>query len=268
MVARLSRLCALVAILLALTAPALARAQAAGAAHAHGHAHVEFNLRSVKDGNWSDPKTWSSEKVPAAGDRVLVTRGTKVLYDVKSTAALRLVQIVGSLTFARDRDTLLSVGVLKVQNSDECSESGFACDFEGANAAGEPQAPRQGAMPTLEIGTLENPIPAEHTAKIRLHFLEGMDKNDAPAIVCCSARMELHGAPPSRTWVKLGENAAAGETSVVLSEPVTGWKVGDEIIVTASKKMSHRGSYRSGDSLGTEERTIAKIDGQTIHFEK
>lgn len=270
MAQRLSLLCSLAgAFLFTTLLQPSALGQANDAAHAHGHAHVQFNLRSVKDGSWSDPKTWSGERVPAAGDRVLVTRGTRVLYDVKSEAALRLVQIVGSLTFARDRDTLLSVGVLKVQNSDECSESGFACDFEGTSAAGEPKAPRQGALPTLEIGTLENPIPAEHTAKIRLHFLEGMDKNDAPALVCCSARMELHGAPLSRTWVKLGENAAAGATSVVLSEPVTGWKVGDEIIVTASKKTSRRGSYRSGEgSLGTEERKIAKIDGQTLHFEK
>src|SRR5262245_54728044 len=262
-------LAAFVALVALVQQSPMARGQAGGAGHAHAHAHVQFNLRSVKDGNWSDPKTWSPERVPAAGDRVLVARGTRVLYDLKSEAVLRLVQIVGTLTFARDRDTLLAVGVLKVQNSDECSESGFACDFEGINAVGEPQAPRQGPLPTLEIGTLEKPIPAEHTAKIRLHFLEGMDKNDAPAVVCCSARMELHGAPLSRTWVKLGENAAAGATSVVLAEPVTGWKVGDEIIVTASKKVSHRGSYRNGDdSLGTEERKITKIDGQTIHFEK
>jgi len=257
-------LVALVACALQTTA---VRAQAGAAAHAH--AHVNFNVRSVKDGNWSDPKTWSPERIPVAGDRVLVARETKVLYDVKSEAVLRLVQIVGSLTFARDRDTQLSVGVLKVQNSDECSESGFACDFAGINAAGEPQGPRQGTMPTLEIGTLDKPIPAEHTARIRLHFLEGMDPNDAPALVCCSARMELHGAPLSRTWVKLGENAAVGTTSVVLSEPVTGWKVGDEIIVTASKKGSRSGSYRDdGEKLGTEPRRIGKIDGQTIHFEQ
>jgi hypothetical protein len=242
-------------------------AQASGTGHAH--AHVHFDVRSVRDGKWSDPRTWIPERVPVAGDRVLVARETRVLYDVKSDAVLRLVQIVGTLQFARDRDTQLSVGVLKVQNSDECSESGFACDFAGTSAVGEPQVPRQGPLPTLEIGTLDQPIPAEHTARIRLHFLEGMDKNDAPALVCCSARMELHGAPLSRTWVKLGENAAVGATSLVLSEPVSGWKVGDEIIVTASKKASHRGSYRNDEgTLGTEPRHITKIDGQTIHLDK
>ncbi|MDX1947593.1 MAG: G8 domain-containing protein [Pirellulaceae bacterium] len=256
------------ALCAALLAPAGDLASAADEkAHAH-HQHVQFDVRSVKDGNWSDPKIWSTGRVPAAGERVLVARDTRVLYDVKSDAVLRLVQIVGTLTFARDRDTQLAVGVLKVQNSDDCSESGFACDFAGVNAAGEPTAARQGPLPTLEIGTLEQPIPAEHTARIKLHYLDGMNKEDAPALVCCSARMELHGAPLSRTWVKLGADTAAGATSVLLGEAVTGWRVGDEVIVTASKKSPHYGTFRDADEAGTETRHITKIDGQTLHLDK
>lgn len=119
--------------------------------HAH-HASVQFSVRSVKDGPWSNPHTWLPARVPAAGDRVLVARGTRVQYDVKRSDVLRLVQVVGTLVFARDRDTELNVGVLKVQNSDECSESGFACDFEGVTAAGEPRGPTRlstGACPTI-----------------------------------------------------------------------------------------------------------------------
>lgn len=209
---------------------------------------IHFSVRSVRDGNWSDPNTWRPQRVPAAGDRVLIGRGTRVVYDVKCDAVIRLVQIVGTLSFARDRDTELNVGVLKVQDSDECSESGFACDFAGVNPAGEPQGARAGTMPTLEIGSLDQPIPPEHTARIRLHFLDGMDKNNAPALVCCSARMELHGAPLSRTWVKLGADAQPGAQSVLLSEPVSGWRVGDEIIVTASKKQYARGSSPACDA--------------------
>jgi hypothetical protein len=243
---------------------------AAAKEHKHGRGqHIQFDVRSVKDGNWSDPTIWSPAKVPVAGNRVMISRNTRVVYDVKRDDVLRLVQIVGTVAFARDRDTELNVSVLKVQNSDDCSESGFACDFEGVTAAGEPQAPRQGALPTLEIGTLEQPIPAQHTARIRLHFLEGMDKDDAPALVCCSARMELHGAPLSRTWVKLNATVKPGATSVTLAEPVTGWRVGDEVIVTGSKKVSHRGTYRTGTgSMGTEERRIAKIEGQTLELDK
>ena len=194
--------------LLSFISPPVAYGQVGGG-HAHAHATaVQPAERQRRE--WSDPKTWSPERVSAAGDRVLVARGTKVLYDVKSEAVLRLVQIVGTLTFARDRDTQLSVGVLKVQNSDECSESGFACDFPEINAAGEPQAPRQGTLPTLEVGTLQDPIP-QHTARIRLHCLAGMDKKDGPAIVCCAARMDFHGAAMSRTWLDLGKTPQPGD---------------------------------------------------------
>ncbi len=244
--------------------------QAAPAKQDHAHHHpIQFTLRSVKDGNWSDPRTWSPARVPATGDRVLVSQKTRVTYDVQAPAVLRLVQVVGALSFARDRDTELNVAVMKVQNSTTCSESGFACDFAGVNVAGEPQAPREGSIPLLEVGTLERPIPAEHTARIRLHYLEGMDKNDAPALVCCSAQMELHGAPLSRTWVKLGADAKPNATSVTLAEGVTGWRVGDEIIVTGARKQPRRGSFRnSAEHIGTEQRRITRIDGLTLHFEQ
>src|SRR4051812_841927 len=42
------------------------------------HEPVQFDLRSVRDGAWSDVKTWSQPRVPKAGDRVLVSRATRV----------------------------------------------------------------------------------------------------------------------------------------------------------------------------------------------
>ncbi len=238
--------------------------------HDHsGHEHVTFSRQSVRSGRWSDANTWQPTGVPQAGDRVLISRGTRVEYDVDSRSVIRLVQVVGTLRFARDRDTRLEVGVLKVQSSDHCSESGFACDFEGANAAGEPQLERTGPIPTLEVGTPEQPIPAEFTARIRLHYLDGFDKNDAPALVCCSARLDLHGTPLNRTWVKLDRDVNANDGMVVLSEDVTGWRVGDEVIVTGSKRGNFRSSYRNDeDAVRTEERRIAKIDGRILHLDK
>ncbi|MCA9161354.1 MAG: G8 domain-containing protein [Planctomycetales bacterium] len=238
--------------------------------HHHGrHAPIQFTIHSARDGDWSNAKTWEPARVPKRGDRVLVSRGTEVRYDVASDETLRLVQVLGTLRFARDRDTLMNVAVLKVQDSDECSESGFACDFEGVTAAGEPLAPRGGTLPTLEVGTLADPIPAEHSARIRLHYLDGMDKNDAPALVCCSARMELHGTPLNRTWVKLGQDVKPGDSRVTLAEPVSGWRVGDEVIVTGSEHQYRSGSFRTDrDAVQTEERRITKIEGQTLELDR
>ncbi len=234
----------------------------------HDHALIEFKIRSVRDGNWSDTATWDPPVVPGDGDRVLISRGTRVVYDVDRPDVIRLLQVVGTLTFSRDVDTTLNVAVLKVQNSDTCSEDGFACDFEGVNTAGEPQRGPDGRLPTLEIGTPDDPIPAGRTARIRLHYVDGLDPNDAPALVCCSARMDMHGAPLSRTWVKLVNDAAAGATSVELAKPVTGWNPGDEIIITGSVRKERGGSYRTNGATTTEERRIARIDGTTLHFDE
>src|SRR4029077_17296716 len=149
----------------------------------------------VRSGKWTNAETWMPARVPVKGDRVLIARGTRVEYDANSAEVVRLVQVVGTLAFARDRDTELNVGVLTVQHTDECSEHGFACEFEGGKVG--PKTPDK-VWPSLLVGTPEQPIPAERTARIRLHYLEGMDKDDAPAIACCSGRMEIHGSPLSR----------------------------------------------------------------------
>src|SRR5215471_488543 len=97
--------------------------------------------------------------------------------------------------------------------------------------------------------------------------MDGLDKESCPAIVCCGGRMDFHGAPMNRTWVKLGAPAKKGESAITLSEEVSGWKVGDRIIVTMtgvapSSGYSHPGSNPKGTT--TEERTIKAIDGTKL----
>jgi hypothetical protein len=231
----------------------------------HEHEHLEFSIRSVRDGKWSEADTWRPARVPGKGDRVLVARGTRVEYDAKSEAVVRLVQVVGTLAFARDCDTELNVAVLTVQHSEECSEHGFACEFEG-DKEGPKTADHD--WPTLLVGTPEQPIPAQHTARIRLHYLDGMDKDDAPAIACCSGRLELHGSPLPRTWVKLAADVKPGDASITLAEEVKGWRVGDEIIVTASTRAEGYTSFRNDREPQTEPRKIAKIEGRTLTLDQ
>src|SRR5262249_21358555 len=86
---------------------------------------------------------------------------------------------------------------------------------------------------------------------------EGMNKESCPAIVCCGGRMDLHGTTMNRTWVKLGATAQANERTISLAEPVTGWRVGDRIIVTATSHIPDRPG-------GTEVRSIQAIDGAGV----
>ncbi len=222
-------------------------------------------IRSAQSGPWSAPATWEGGKVPAAGVKVLVREGHTVVYDVRSEQAIRSLHIGGVLTFATDKDTRLDVGLIKIQPGADTREEGFDCDAHLADL--DPSKPR----PALEVGTAQKPIAGGRTALIRLVYMAGMDRQSCPAIVCCGGRMDFHGAAMNRTWVKLGSAVKAGDRDVTLAEAVTGWRVGDRVILTATTrqnkvKKTFRPSTR--DDSQTEERIIQAINGAKLTLDK
>lgn len=226
---------------------------------------ASFSVRSVKSGPWSAPGTWDAQRVPREGDRVLIGRKTRVLYDADSPAVIRYLQVAGVLSFARDRNTALNVGVITIQATEEYAETGFDCHAvveEGKHV------PAPGDRAALEVGTPQDPIPYPHTARIRLHLAAGMDKKEGPAIVCCDGRMDFHGAAMNRTWLNLGKNARPGERSIVLPEAVTGWRAGDEVLLTGAKRSYGSARRSDPDSSSSETRRITKIDGLILHLDR
>jgi hypothetical protein len=175
-----------------------------------------------------------------------------VVYDLKSDQVIRSIHIAGTLSFSQDQDTRMDVGLIKIQPGDDAGEDGFDCDAHVRSP--DPAAPR----PALEVGTPQRPMPAGRTALIRLTYVEGLDRKSCPAVVCCGGRMDFHGAPMSRTWVKLGDTARARDNAVLLDEPVTGWRVGDRVVITATQHSNRKqGSF-------TETRSIKTIDGKRL----
>jgi hypothetical protein len=214
-------------------------------------------IRSGRSGPWSAPATWEGGQVPGAGARVQVRTGHTVTYDLKSNRVIRSVHVAGTLRFSPDRDTRLDVGLIKVQPGDNPDESGFDCEAHAAEPpAGQP-------WPALEVGTPDRPIDPGHTALIRLTYVNGLNKQSCPAIVCCGGRMDFHGAPLSRSWVKLGATAKEGDQTVLLADSVSGWNVGDRVIVTATADQ-----YSSGQKhpTETEERLVQAIGDRKLSF--
>src|SRR5258705_10587662 len=118
--------------------------------------------------------------------------------DFRTEMGFRSFVSSGALSFAPDRETRLDAGLINIQSGDAVSETGFDCD-EHLPAA-DTSKPRA----ALESGSAEQPVASAHTALIRLHYMEGRDKNSCPAIVCRGGGLEFHGASMSRTWVDLG----------------------------------------------------------------
>lgn len=215
-------------------------------------------VRTARSGAWSAPATWEDGKIPAANARVLIREGHRVVYDFQTAKPIRSLTVSGVLSFAQDKDTRLDVGLIKIQAGEDCTEEGFACDAH--IAAPDRDKPRA----ALEVGTPEQPIAAKYTALIRLTYVDGLDKQSCPAIVCCGGRMEFHGAAMKRTWVKLGATAKKGDGTITLTETVDGWRVGDRIIVTMTGMAPTSGSPHPGanpEGTTTEEQTIKAIDG-------
>ena len=223
-------------------------------------------VRSAGSGAWSAASTWEGGAVPTDGARVQIRTGHVVEYDASSDRVIRSIHVAGTLRFATDRTTRLDVGLIKVQAGDDASEDGFDCDDHAPTIADD--EPR----PSLVVGTEDRPIPAEHAALIRLVAVDGLDPDTCPAIVCCGGRMEFHGAPMPRTWVKLGRDARPGDTGIELAEPVPGWRAGDHLLVTATRRDRTEGkTLRAGTNsvpTYTEERTLRTIDGPRLTIDR
>jgi hypothetical protein len=223
-------------------------------------------IRSAKSGPWSAAATWEGSQGPEAGAKVLIRPGHTVTYDVVSDTPIRTVQIGGTLKFARDRDTLLNVGILRIAPGETFSEEGFDCE------AHLPKLEVGQMRPALEIGTAEEPIPAGKKSTIRLVYFEGHNYESCPALVCCVGRMDFHGAPLVNTWTKLDQSARAGDSAITTVGTVGDWKVGDRIILTATTrqnkiKKTFQPTLRGG-SVQTDERLITAVEGNRLTLDK
>ncbi|MEM1441705.1 MAG: G8 domain-containing protein, partial [Verrucomicrobiota bacterium] len=214
-------------------------------------------FRSARSGPWSDPATWAGESVPGEGARVQIRTGHRVLYDVDSEAAIRAIHVAGELSFATDRDTRLDVGLIRIEAGEEWKDGGFNCHFE-------PEGPREGPLPALEIGMPNQRVGAEYRALIRLVSFEGDDTESLPAIVNCAGRMDIHGTPLGRTWVKLGETASVNDTRIFLAEDASDWKAGDRIVITSTQRQQPVGGSMTThvtEAPSSEERIVQRVSG-------
>lgn len=233
---------------------------------APGDARAErYETWAVRDGAWGDATTWRDGRLPKRGDRVLIAPGRSVVVTAKHTPVIKLIHVAGTLRFATDADTELNVCVIKVQPiaavaTANAGAVGVDDVHEGDDHDrhhGHRSRPIEAA---LEIGRPGAPIASDRTAVVRLHLLDGMDPTEAPAIIARpGGRIDLCGAPLSRTWVELGATVETGDTTVRLAEPVMGWRIGDEILVT--------GSEHDGE-IGCETRRVVAIDGASISVDK
>jgi hypothetical protein len=192
---------------------------------------------SVGSGVWSSPSTWSTGRVPAAGDRVLVSAGTTVTYDRVSDAALACVDIKGQLRFRTDASTRLTVGTLTVL------EQGL-----------------------LEIGTVGSPVAAGATAEVVIAD-QPIDVTRDPeqwtAGLVGFGTVRIHGTLKTPTFVRVAAEPLMGQSTLSFSEAVTTWHVGDRLVLPDTRQLrdhERRTRYRPE----WEELTVQAVAGSTV----
>ncbi|HYR58041.1 MAG TPA: right-handed parallel beta-helix repeat-containing protein, partial [Chthoniobacteraceae bacterium] len=75
------------------------------------------------------------------------------------------------------------------------------------------------------------------------------------------------------TWVKLGAAAKAGDSTVSLAEPVTGWRAGDHIVVVSTTRQTKRPPEKTfrehvRDLTQTEECIVRAVNGTTLTLDQ
>jgi hypothetical protein len=208
-------------------------------------------VQSAQSGNWSSASTWQGGQVPTANHVVRILPGHTVTIN-DTVAVAYTVAIDGKLAFATTVNTRLQVTNVEVM----AGEMGM------------------GTPGILELGTAANPIAAGVTAEIVIAnsplggSVADVDQFGTGIVVL--GKVSMHGSVKMPTFVRLAIEPRAGNTALTLSEAVSGWKVGDRLVLPDTRHIKESevipGSQWINAVNQWEERTVQAIsaDGKTI----
>lgn len=154
---------------------------------------------------WSDPLSWPSGIVPAAGETVLINYTMNILLDV-SPPPLTRINVLGRLAFADSGPISLTAGNIVVYGLLEC---------------GTARAPHQNVAEIVLTGGLTSPTPV-------------VDNNiwNSNKVLLVLGKVSLHGIVRNTSWTKLNATANVGDTTLRFSSSVAAsWSVGDKLTI-------------------------------------
>ncbi len=205
----------------------------------HNHQHNDHSTENqtetisvVRSGNWSDSSIWPNGIIPPADSRITIPQGVTLTVDGEIAHRYKLIQIDGTLQFATDINTLLTVETIR------SSMSG-----------------------TLRVGTSTNPVKPNVRTRIIFADYGEIDRTEDPKELGRGAilmgKTEVYGAERT-SWLALENPPKRGDTVLHLSKPVVGWQVGDDLVVAGTDPM---------DPSSDEVVKIASMDEMTVTLE-
>ena len=207
-------------------------------------------VQSVASGSWSSASTWQGGQIPTANHVVRIAAGHTVTINDTSAVAYTIA-VDGKLAFATTVNTRVRVTNLQVM----AGEMGM------------------GTPGVLEIGTAAAPVAANVTAEIVIaNTALGGSVSDPEQFgngLMVFGRWTAHGTLRTPTFLRLATEPRAGNTTLALSQAVSGWRPGDRLVMPDTRHMKESETTGGGwiNAVNQwEERTIQSIsaDGRTI----
>jgi hypothetical protein len=201
---------------------------------------------AVRSGLWFQPETWKDGAVPGTAATVLIPRETTVVLDRVNKVILKAVRIDGTLQFAPDQNTGLSVDTIVVAPTGH-----------------------------LVIGTRLAPIAVDKRAEIV--FADGgpidakWDPNLLSRGLISHGAASLYGAETT-PFAALASAPRRGQTRLKLAQVPTNWRAGDHLVLTGTGLLPpalHPGEGKASelDSAGgaeDEELILQRISGTEV----
>jgi G8 domain len=210
------------------------------------------NVRSVQSGGWSSASTWTGGQVPTANHVVNIDPGHVVT--ISNTAATAYTTAVhGTLRFSTTVSTRLTVTNLMVM--------------------GDHGMPTMTSVGLLEVGTSSNPVASNVTAEIVIANtpIGGSlpDPEQFGTGILNFGKMRMHGSVKTPTFLRLAIEPRAGDTTLVVEQPVSGWRAGDRLVIPDTRHIKFNEVVGGGwvnSQNQWEELTVQSIspDNRTI----
>lgn len=165
-----------------------------------------YHRTVANTGNWSSSSTWQGGSLPAAGHNILVPAGKTLTVDINSTTLYGTIVVEGTLKFRTSANTKLHCDTILVAEN-----AGF--DIGASNA-------RVPASTTVEIVFDGGNLSVAHDPKLVTRGLVS------------EGRVGIWGSNKTAFRSLATTSGASGTSTITLSSAPTGWRVGDQIVIT------------------------------------
>jgi hypothetical protein len=187
-------------------------------------------------GNWSDPNSWKSGHLPAAGANIEIDPGITEVYDLASSPAYNTIRVDGTLTFSQASSTSLLVQTIVDMPT-------------GTVDIVEPDPTIRATVTFADSGPLDL---ANDPKELGRGYL-AVGLMNADGTMGATATTNIVGAKKDG-WESIS-GVSAGSSSLSLATVPIGWRVGDTLLF-------------NGTGIGSqdEEVSLTGTAGSTITF--